>query len=219
MNLTLLNEWMQQWKQERKEMLLDMIQLEKDIYNAQRQQSILNVISYEKELKENEIVIPFTRNYSGLKIAKNHRLEEYEDYSRRDSIHRTDIISTYVVRGLEVEHSHISYPKRYDMTLKMIEKLGYSQSDYSQVYQMSRTIEWAEEKAEKDMQRHKKSIEQKVLKICGDTITHVNDSTNTIFVKGSNDKIAKIYAIHAGGYNIQRLHIRVLVKEVKSYEV
>lgn len=217
MNLTLLNEWMQQWKQERKEALLDMIQLEKDIRNAQREQSILSVVGYERELKQNEVMVLSARQYSGLTISKNYRIEEYTEkmhYSRPSS-NREDIISTYNVRGFDVEHSHTRYPKKYDMTLTLLAKLGYSTSDYSQVYQMSRTEEWAEEKAEKDMQRHKKAIEQKVLKICGDTITHVNDSTNTIFVKGSNDKVAKIYVIYAGGYNIQRLHIRVLVKEVK----
>lgn len=65
------------------------------------------------------------------------------------------------------------------------------------------------------MLNQKKMIEAKVRKICGDEITNVDDTNGDIYAKGSNGRTAYIYAIWAGGYHIQKLHTRILVKEVR----
>lgn len=77
-----------------------------------------------------------------------------------------------------------------------------------------RTDEWIANRAHKDMIAKKKAIEAKVAKICGEVVD-VNDQGCDIYVKGSNDRIAHLWRILAGGYNIQCLHTRVLCKEVK----
>ncbi len=211
MELLLLNEWMNQWKQQRKETLLDLIQLEKDINEAIKTQSTLLISGYTNVgLKENEVYIPSARQYCYLKISPNYRLVEYIDRNKTQE----SVVCTYNIRGFEVEHTRTGRAP-FDATQKMLNILGYSASDYSLVYQIKRTSQWVEDKAEKDMQRHKKQIEAKVEKICGTEITHVTETDGEIIVKGSNNKIARIFAIRAGGYNIQCLHIRVLVKEVK----
>ena len=68
----------------------------------------------------------------------------------------------------------------------------------------------------KRIDNHRKAIEAKVAKICGDHIVEVCDEWDGVYVKGENNRIAHLWAIRAGGYNIQCLHTRVLVKEVKG---
>lgn len=74
---------------------------------------------------------------------------------------------------------------------------------------------WICKRAEKEIQRFKESLIAKVKKICGDTITEVAESSE-LYLTGSNGRVAKLWAIRAGGYNIQCLHTRVLCKEVKK---
>lgn len=78
-----------------------------------------------------------------------------------------------------------------------------------------RDEKWIAERAHKDMLKHKKSIEDKIAKIC-DKIDSVDDEFGEYFVKGTNGRVAHLWRIMAGGYNIQRLHTRVLCKEVKQ---
>lgn len=74
---------------------------------------------------------------------------------------------------------------------------------------------WIADRAHKDMLRHKQSIENKIAKIC-ESIDTIEDLDGEYYVKGSNGKIAHLWRILAGGYNIQCLHTRVLCKEVKT---
>lgn len=74
---------------------------------------------------------------------------------------------------------------------------------------------WIVERAHKDMLKHKKSIEEKIAKIC-DKIESVDDAFGDYYIKGTNGRMAHLWRIMAGGYNIQRLHSRVLCKEVKQ---
>jgi hypothetical protein len=78
-----------------------------------------------------------------------------------------------------------------------------------------RDEQWIAERAHKDMLKHKKSIEDKIAKIC-DKIDSVWDEYSEYYVKGTNGRVAHLWRIMAGGYNIQRLHTRVLCKEVKQ---
>ena len=179
--MNLLNEWMAQWKADRKATLVDLIQLEKDIAEGLRNPVSERVVDY------------ITRQ--GVKQA---------------TIKQYDIRGHIVEKSIGVTFREIETPEKQILSL-----LGYSQYDFLSVKHYGRTVEWAEEQAEKDMQRHKKQIEAKVEKVCGRELTHIKESGSEIMVRGSNNKVARIFAIRAGGYNIQCLHIRVLVKEVR----
>lgn len=72
-------------------------------------------------------------------------------------------------------------------------------------------------KIEKDVDGVRKTVIAKVKKICTEDIVEVAESSgNGLYVRGANGKVANMNAIYAGGYNIQCLHIRILVKEMKS---
>ena len=75
--------------------------------------------------------------------------------------------------------------------------------------------QWIAERAHKDMLKHKKALEEKIAKIC-DKIDSVLDDYGEYYVKGTNGKTAHVWRIMAGGYNIQKLHSRVLCKEVRK---
>lgn len=74
---------------------------------------------------------------------------------------------------------------------------------------------WIRARAHKDMIRHKEALEAKIAKICG-RIDSVNEESGEYYIKGTNGRIAHIWRIIAGGWNIQRAHSRCLVKEVKN---
>lgn len=78
-----------------------------------------------------------------------------------------------------------------------------------------RDEEWIRKKAEKENERLRLSLIAKVKKICGETIVEVTEK-HELYLKGSNGRTAKLWAIMAGGYNIQCLHTRVLCKEFKE---
>ena len=77
-----------------------------------------------------------------------------------------------------------------------------------------RDDEWIVARAHKDMLAKKRSVEAKISKIC-DSIETISDECGEIYVKGTNGRIAHLWRILAGGYNVQRLHSRVLCKEIK----
>lgn len=72
---------------------------------------------------------------------------------------------------------------------------------------------WIADRAHKDMLKHKKSIEDKIAKIC-DSIDTIEDLGGEYYVKGTNGRIAHLWRIWASG-PVQCLHTRVLCKEVK----
>lgn len=74
---------------------------------------------------------------------------------------------------------------------------------------------WIRARAHKDMIRHKEALEAKIMKIC-DQIESVMDEFGEYYIKGTNGKVAHVWRINAGGWNIQRAHTRVLCKEVKN---
>lgn len=74
---------------------------------------------------------------------------------------------------------------------------------------------WIRTRAHKDMIRHKEAIEAKIMKIC-DQIDSVMDEFGEYYIKGTNGKFAHVWRVVAGGYNIQRRHTRCLCKEVKK---
>jgi hypothetical protein len=93
-----------------------------------------------------------------------------------------------------------------DCGLGIVSKQDMQLIAYSKAEQEARVV--------KDIKRELEAILAKVKKICGDAeeIMDVADGYN---VKGNKGQ-AHIWAIGAGGYNIQCYHIRVLVKEIKT---
>ena len=74
-------------------------------------------------------------------------------------------------------------------------------------------------RVEKDVEDKRKRVIAKVQKICTDEVVEVAEvAGDGLFIRGANGKVAHMWAIFAGGYNIQCLHIRVLVKEAKWLE-
>jgi len=69
-------------------------------------------------------------------------------------------------------------------------------------------------RVDKEIDSKRKSIIAHVKKICTEEIIGVSQvAGDGIFIKGANGKTAHMWAIFAGGYNIQCLHLRVMVKE------
>lgn len=95
---------------------------------------------------------------------------------------------------------------------KFLSDRHVSKTDYN--ITDGRTDEWCKERARKDAASHRKSIEQKVHRIIGDVVEILEDCDGW-YLNGSNGKRCHMWFIYAGGYNIQCLHVRCLVKEVK----
>lgn len=75
-------------------------------------------------------------------------------------------------------------------------------------------------KIEKEIDIKREIIIAKVKKICTENIVDVAESiyNDGIYIRGVNGNVAHMWAVFAGGYNVQCLHIRVLVKETKWFE-
>ena len=73
-------------------------------------------------------------------------------------------------------------------------------------------------RVEKDVESKRKGIIAKVQKICTIDIIEVAEvAGDGLYIKGANGKVAHMWAIFAGGYNIQCFHIRIMVKESKWF--
>lgn len=97
------------------------------------------------------------------------------------------------------------------------EKFLYDRKVYSADIKLveGRDEPWIRTRAHKDMIQHKEALEAKITKIC-DKIDSVDEDLGEYYVKGTNGKVARVWRIIAGGWNIQRAHTRVLCKEVKN---
>ena len=70
------------------------------------------------------------------------------------------------------------------------------------------------QRTEKDAENKRKTIINRVDKICTKEIVEIAEVPgDSLYIRGANGKVAHMWAIFAGGYNIQCLHIRILVKE------
>lgn len=116
-------------------------------------------------------------------------------------------VERYIEEKFKEEHSHdkgwglfLQHRRAYIADVKLVE---------------GRDEPWIRTRAHKDMIRHKEALEAKIMKIC-DQIDSVMDEFGEYYIKGTNGKVAHVWRVMAGGYNIQRLHTRCLCKEVKT---
>lgn len=218
MNFKLLDEWMSDYEEQRFSQLMRTKELRNKWKEAKLSQKILNVNSYNRE-DPNRVEIPEMKQCACWKISPN--WERVEDNTIIDNIEvEGNFYKDYVYSN------HLNYTKmkaKYNGLENLLIKNGCSLID-NQWLEIKRADEDIRNKAHKEMLRQKEEIEKKVENICGEEITEIDDSKGEIFVKGSNSRVAHIYAIFAGGNNEgvivnvkhgQRLHIRVLVKEIK----
>lgn len=223
MNLTTLNKWMAEYKKQRVAKLTRTQEIKNLVIQAIREQRTQPVNHYTgKGVKIKEIV-----NTSGYMIAEKYDVKEiYNSYKKMVGIVVYDYLT---IEGVEykkrlydtIHHSQKFYDEVVVSELSKLNPLSVimnkenlTKTDLKWL-EIDRTETEIDTKAEKEMQLQKQAIEAKVKKICGDKITHVEDLGDTLIIKGSNDRLAKLWAIVAGGWNIQCEHIRVLVKEIK----
>lgn len=220
MEIKKINEWMNDYEEAIYNKLMLTKKLCKDWRDACNAQRTLFVNSY---MKENRVEIPEMQGCYDWPIAPTWKKEEFEIFDKKVTM----IYDIITVEGEEYKdhiHSYGSWEarstRRYNSIKECYNGLRYLLIKHGLLYS---EVEWVKShdviqiraRAHKEMLNQKKAIEEKVKKICGEQLTNVEEIGGEIFVKGSNGKLAHIWSIYAGGYNIQCLHVRVLVKEVK----
>lgn len=234
MEFKLLEKWMKDYEENRVNQLNRTLELMTKWKNALMTQRTLSVNDFGNP---NSIEIPELRAYCCPKVTPRwYKVPEQvvvKNYSNEGGITLTTKEVNVIVDKLEVEGNLYDYyvgngdyfrmKQKYDGLSELLNVNGCSDSDKGWL-ECGRTDEQIKDKAHKDMLNQKQTIESKVRKICGETIVSIDDNSGEIFAKGSNDRIAHLWASYAGGYNAgiivnerhgQRLHIRVYVKEVR----
>lgn len=230
MEFKLLEKWMKDYEENRVNQLNRTLELMTKWKNALRTQRTLSVNDFGNP---NSIEIPELRAYCCPKVTPRwYKVPEQvviKNYSNEGGITLTTKEVNVIVDKLEVEENLYDYyvgngdylrmKQKYDGLGKLLKVNDCSDSD-KRWLECGRTDEQIRAKAHKDMLNQKQTIESKVRKICGETIVSIDDASGEIFAKGSNNKIAHLWASYAGGYNAgtivnkrhgQRLHIRVYV--------
>lgn len=220
--MKLLEKWMNEYEEQVYNKLIRTQQLVRLWNKAKTESRTLEVNGYNKDTS---VEIPEMKNCCCWKIAPNWR---------RETLTVENTVVTFIVESLEVEgkmydnirykendswrlNSYYSYQNKLaelDGFSKLLKQNGCSMSDVNWLAS-GRSEQDIRTKAHKAMLTQKAAIEAKVKKICGNELTHIDELGAEIFAKGSNNRVAHIWAIGAGGYNIQCYHTRVLVKEVK----
>lgn len=170
------------------------------------------------------------RGYACWSFTNNYREEEVTAYSREyyaliDKVTVNDAqydkLECWCAKDAHSMSTTAYYKDRDDFANTLSYNSGFVKFLRDRMVYLSHVIlvdgrdeTWIAERAHKDMLRHKKSIEDKIMKIC-EAIDTIEDLGGEYYVKGTNGKVAHLWRILAGGYNIQCLHTRVLCKEVK----
>lgn len=138
--------------------------------------------------------------------------EIVKDYKNRQYVSLEVTIEIVTIDGVQYKN-HYWY---FNGLLEYLKSLGLgdvSKSDMALVKEHSEAARI--ERIEKEAALKLKGILAKVEKIIGPTIVGIQESFDEIIVEGATGKFAKLKVIYAGGYNIQCLHIRVLVRELE----
>ena len=228
----LFNQWLEEIKERRIKDLLEVKEMVNTFNKARKEQAIYEVLSYDpiervqnesdesyknwiiNKYKDNKFhIIPEMRNCCGCYTTK--------EIIKHEEFYGVVINEIIEINGIEYENnlystgkfSYLEAKKKYNGLAKYLSSVGYSMSEANLIE--DRSDEWIVKRAEKDNENLRKALIAKVSKICGEDIVEVRE-TSELYLKGSNGRIAKLWAISAGGYNVQCLHTRVLVKEVNA---
>ncbi len=208
-------DYIEEYRQVRENQLLAAMKAREDWLNAARSQEkaqrLLNIVPEE-----------YRRGfgcYSLWDVSGKAQFIDAEDYVAVVDFYTIDGIDYRVVLAVDTKNNNRD---RWRMKDRVVEELSQhlkffsdrkiSKSDYSQV--QGRSIEWCKERAVKDAAAHRRSIEQRVQKMIGDVV-EIQEDFDGWYLNGSNGKRCHMWFVDAGGYNIQCLHTRCLVKEVK----
>ncbi len=223
----LFNEWLEEIKNNRIKSLFETKEMVKKFKEAKKEQSIYKVCGCDP-FRNLENEPKSYRDYLNNEYKHHHIIPEMENcscwkttqkiarYEEDDNIIITEFIN---IDGIEYENylystNHKSYYKdkeKYNGLANYLLTKGHTLSDANLID--GRDDSWIIKRVEKEIEILRKSLIAKVSKICGEEIVEVIESYE-LYLKGSNGRTAKLWTISAGGYNIQCLHTRVLVKEV-----
>jgi hypothetical protein len=150
-------------------------------------------------------------SWRGLKVEKEY-LNELVYLNAIIEFKGQKIKETVSVNDRQAENDY--FASNYQDGIKtVLVTNGLNMTEYETAE--GRDDEWINNRAKKENAELRVWVEKKVQQICGDEITQA-EQNGELLIKGSNGRVAKIWTIRAGGYNIQRLHLRLLVKEVKE---
>lgn len=219
--LKTLNKWMEDYENAIYNKLTRTKKLYEAWHQACKEQKTLDVNGYKDD--PNSVEIPEMRQCCCWKISPRWEKKEIKIYDKTGTL----IIETIEVEGDEIENlvyaavgwetqktnAFRDLKDRYNGLKTLITKFGCAYSEVEWV--ASHDDNQIRGRAHKEMLAFKADIERRVEKICGKELTNIDEGCEGIYAKGSNGRTAHLWAIYAGGYNIQCLHVRVLVKEVK----
>lgn len=210
------DKYIDKYRQLRERQLLDAVKARQDWLNATRSQvktrRLLSIVpeAYKRAFG----------SYSFWDVSDRAHVVETDTYVAVLDIYTLDGNDYKEVLAVSAKDSRC--PNRWNMRdtvvaeqsqfSKFLSDRQVSKTDYLNTY--GRTDEWCKTRASKDAAAHRKSIEQKVHKIIGDVV-EISEDCDGWYLNGSNGKRCHMWFIYAGGYNIQCLHVRCLVKEVK----
>ena len=228
----LFNQWLEEIKEKRIKDLLEVKEMVNTFKLARKEQATYEVCGYDPieriqsesdEQYKNWIINKYKdHKYHVIPEMKNcccwDTTKKINRYEKTDNVIITEII---VIDGNEYENylystgcmSYYADKKRYNGLEAYLSTRGHSLSDANLID--GRDNAWIIKRAEKENENLRKALIAKVSKICGEDIVEVRE-TSELYLKGANGRTAKLWAISAGGYNVQCLHTRVLVKEVNA---
>ena len=149
----------------------------------------------------------------------NQWMQDYKTYLIDTIIKSKEVYKAFYKLSSEERRKHVfkdymtqngTSVSAYDLYLKANAKAKHG----AFLTREETTIEHEIEKiAQKEMEAYKQKIEAKVKKHVGNIIEW--ELGNMEYIVHGDEGRAKVEAIYAGGYNIQRLHVRVIVKKLK----
>lgn len=215
-----LEKWLDDYE---KDMLDDLLGLKQDLFYIGG--LMWGQMSSDKHVYDTDLKDTF-KQYSSWTLPQRYEVRteniRYFDYKERTwkdgKVNHLDAI--IMVDGKEYKHTRMtstpSYQDKlikYDAKKQYVKDKGHNPNDIELLE--GRDEDWIRKYCTKQKDLKRKYIIDKVTKICGSSVEEVSgEEVSDLYVRG-NGRTAHIYAITAGGWNIQKLHIRILVKEIK----
>jgi len=165
----------------------------------------------ERKLKDSEIVASNWKN----KLEKQLKLERIYENEMPEIFKKCQIELAEEWTETDIKHKEQMLKQRKELSYDDFRKLY----KYSQELELKKTAEEFKKINMKDAELFIIDLFNRVKAITGnvtnwDNIYYGGKALNG-FVEGENGK-AEVETIEAGGYNIQRYHLRVLVKEINK---